>query len=306
VLPALAIVLSALSSTVLGTLTIQSEVPCPSADALASALRPMTGGGPPDSRRLVVLPGDTEKALRILFETGSGELVAKRTWDRGTGDCRALTDEIAVLAATWLTRLDMDDRPPVELAAPSGPRVRSTEPIGPFSGPSLGLAGGLVLASGGSRVPAGMLEVRRPLTSAPTFSLAGEVWGTGRSSEHLDQGEARWQRAGAALKFGGRTPGRRVAAAADLGVAGSLIFISGAGFPTNVSQVKPEVAALVEVRGMVSPFRGSKAPSLSAGIRVAGGAPRYDALVEGPSDSRRPIPRLIWMPLLEVDFPWPW
>lgn len=314
-LPAAALVLSVVSSTAVGTVAIQSEVPCPSADALAAVLRPMINGVPPDLRRLIILPGNGDDALRILLETGSGELLAERTWARGTGDCAGLTEEVAVLAATWLTRVGIEDRPPIELAAAPGRLAAggsphsgggSTEPAVPFSRSSLGLAGGLALASRGSAAPVGMMEVRRSLRSAPALSLAGELWGTGRSTERLAQGEAGWQRAGAALTFGGRTAGHRVAAAADLGVAGSLIFISGSGFPTNVSQLKPEVAIVVEARGIVSPFAGRRAPRFSIGLRMAAGAPRYDALLDGPPDTRRPIPWLTWIPLLQVDFPWPW
>jgi hypothetical protein len=61
----------ALTSAALGTVTIESQVPCPSADALAMALRPMINALPPDWRRLVILPAEDDSVLLIRLETAA-------------------------------------------------------------------------------------------------------------------------------------------------------------------------------------------------------------------------------------------
>jgi hypothetical protein len=308
----------ALTSAALGTVTIESQVPCPSADALAMALRPMINALPPDWRRLVILPAEDDSVLLIRLETAAGAKLAERRWNRGAEECAAVTEEVAVLAATWLTRVATEGTPPLGLAPAGGrgaaentgpahrqPAAPSAAPVAPAGRLSVGIAAGLALASGGAETPAAMLEVRNGFASRPAFSLAVEVFGTGRSTEPLAPGEATWRRVGGALKVGGRTPTGRLAAAVDLGVAGSALFISGSGFPVSSSGTRAEIGVVAEARAVASPFGGGWAPRLCLGLRLAAGAPHYNFLVDGPPDTRRSIPWLLWVPFLGVEFPWP-
>jgi hypothetical protein len=308
----------ALSSTALGTVTIESQVPCPSADALAVALRPMINALPPDWRRLVILPGEDDAVLLIRLETAAGAKLAERRWNRGAEECAAVTEEVAVLAATWLTRVATEGYPPLGLAPDGGrgaaestgsarhqPEAASAVSTAPPGRLSVGIAAGLALTSGGAETPAAMFEVRNAFASRRALSLAVEVLGTGRSTEPLAPGEATWRRVGGALKVGGRTSTGRLAAAVDLGVAGSAVFISGSGFPVSSSGTRAEIGVVAEGRAVVSPFGGRRAPRLCLGLRLAAGTPHYNFLVDGPPDTRRPIPWLMWVPFLGVEFPWP-
>ncbi|HEX3697991.1 MAG TPA: hypothetical protein VH374_21635 [Polyangia bacterium] len=100
-------------------LPITSTVSCPDTATVSSDLLRLAPGGFPPGYALRLLPDDPgQGSLRMELLDQAGQIVSKRQLSTGPS-CAAVSEELAVVAATWLGDLP----PPASLTMPTPPTL---------------------------------------------------------------------------------------------------------------------------------------------------------------------------------------
>ncbi len=296
-------------------LTIQSDVDCPGAPAVAARMLPLVPPLAPPAR-LLISNGSQPGTLSLRLEHGPNLLGGGRQLPQDP-DCNALTDEIAVIAATWLTLLpppasDSLDLPAgrapppmpsgsptaVVASAPAPPRLTANRRF------ALGLASGWLFATAGGGAPVGMVEGAWTPRRWERLLVGVGVQATGQWERPLAEGQVAWRRGDLTLRAGWRFVWRRFSVIAEGGIQTGLVWIRGVAFTTTQTATQPTVGPFCGVRLNLALGGGALAPRLWVGARVGADLLRYVARVNN-LDARLPLASGQGGPMLGLEFPLP-
>ena len=238
-------------------------------------------------------------------------------------DCNALTDEVAVIVATWLTLLppptsDSLNLPAGRAVPPARPSESRTAIVGSAPAPprplgkrrfALGLASGWLFApaGGGAPVgaPVGLVEgAWTPNRWEERLLVGVGVQATGQWERPLGEGQIAWRRADLILHTGWRFVWRHFSLNAEAGIQMGLVWIRGVAFTTTQTATEPTVGPFCGLRLNLALGGSALAPRLWVGARVAADLLRYGARVNN-LDQRLPLASGQGGPMLGLEFPLP-
>jgi hypothetical protein len=204
-------------------LVIASDSPCPSTDAVRTALTKLRP--PPEWPDAEISIHAAADALTIEIESQS----SVRRQIAVALDCGERATSAALVIATW-----MDDLPAEEAGAPT---LQASTVTSPASAPRLAhyeAGAGLTSAFAGDWAPGLRAElVRRQ--SADVFAWQASIDLVGPHEVAAGQGSSRWMRAGVAGGVQARSAYESFFLAADMGLEGALTVAWGAGYAEDRS-----------------------------------------------------------------------
>jgi hypothetical protein len=228
---------SALAVEVAGTAS------CPSPADVAAALPGLIAARDPDAAADVATLTADGDSVTVALSRASGEAVGEKQLDAGLS-CEQRARAAAVVIAAWEARLAsqaatlvVPPEPPAAVVAPNSPiwPIPSTGPAREDDVVELGVsAGGSI--NGTTLAPAAAIEVAyaRPLAYVVPAVAALFV---GSHEMSIGPGTASWRRYGLVATAASRRNRPPLWAEARLGVALTLLDISGNSFPINHSGV---------------------------------------------------------------------
>lgn len=280
-------------SVAVGLISIDAADDCPSAEAVAAALKSLA---PPTSETPVTIElRSTDAGMMIRFRDANG--ASAKRWLDAQPSCAARAEAAAVVIAAYRLRLNdgtalrpPEMEPPEASSAEASASIRRSPPRRKPVAFEVSAAFVSAVASDGAFAPgaAAGLALARP---NGRFAAHLALTGTGERSIALGDGHARWTRL--AIQIGAlyrqRLGSWVLDATAD--AVAALLLVEGDGFVDNraATNFDPGLAAGLRIgrrwRG-VTPFVGATATGWLRGQRVAANAvsstvelPRFDALL---------------------------
>lgn len=297
------------------SLTIQSDVDCPGAAAVAARMVPLMPPFAPPAR-LLIANGSQPGTLSLRLENGPNLLGSGRQLPQDP-DCNSLTDEIAVIATTWLTLLPPPASDSLNLPAGGGARRGPTDApaavVGSAPAPpqlsanrrfALGLASGWLYATTGGGAAVGMVDGAWTPRRWERLVVGLGVQATGQWERPLAEGQVIWRRADLTVRAGWRFAWRRFSLIAEGGIHTGLVWIRGVAFTTTQTAIEPTLGPFCGVRLNLALGGSVLAPRLWVGARVAADLLRYGARVNN-LDGRLPLAVGHGGPMLGLEFPLP-
>jgi hypothetical protein len=300
-----------------GGVQVASQVDCPDSGSVASRLASMLAPAAFPGHRLWISArpavADQPVVLILRLADAQGTVVGERDWPRSS-DCRAAADEVAVVAATWLTALP----PPVLSALPPPQPDRSAtaapatrvvvnaqpSPVARRSTLAVGLGAGWAFTPDGQSVPTATLRAEGQPSRFPSLLWSVGFIAAGSWQQPLEEGQVSWRRWMGVMELGVRVGWRRLVLATSGGIEAGALSFRGSAFPRPESQIEPEIAACSTTRVAWALGGGPLAPRVWVAGRLTASVIRYHARIQD-ADGRRAISWFQAAPLLGVDFPLP-
>jgi len=223
-------------------LPVTGATACPVAADVAAALNGMIPPRDPEAPPDVAELKDDSGSVVVSLRRGSGEAVGEKRLDPGL-DCAQRARAAAVIVAAWEAHLATPAAtlvvqpppapgPPV-VAAPSQPPA-TTLPL--FENNiEIGASGGASI-NGTTLAPAAAIEVAYAPAIARVIPAVAALF-VGGHTMSVGPGSATWRRYGLAATAASRRNWAPLWAEGRLGVALTLLDISGSSFPSNSSGV---------------------------------------------------------------------
>jgi len=229
------IIVAVASGPTAADLRVTGVTACPSPREVEQELAGLIGPREAESVPDLVELRDDAGSIVVALRRGSGEVIAEKRLDAGLS-CAQRAAAAAVVVAAWEARPGSQAASTLAVPAPAQvapPTVVVTHepaprPIHLEPGVSLGLS--LV---GSTPTPAALVEVAFARTDAVIPGVAALV--VGSHSTPVGPGDGNWRRFGLLATAGSRRSWSRTFAEARIGVALTLLDISGSSFARNGS-----------------------------------------------------------------------
>jgi hypothetical protein len=178
--------------------------------------------------------------------------------------------------------------------------VRSAQPFG------VAVNGGIGLALGGVRTVAatrGALGLAWDRGGAVSVLLAMELAASSGWERPLVDGSVQWRAATLSLQTGiaMTSASGMLSATLACGVAGGALLAETSVSTATSSRIEGEAAAIVEGRGFLRLGAGPRAPRLWLGLPLAVGLVHHRLGTDSAGVGVE-VPRIIWGPVLGIDF----
>ena len=218
---------------------VTGDSSCPSAAEVAAALPGLIGPTDPDIAADQASLTDDGSAVTVALRRASGDLVGEKRLDAGLS-CEQRARAAAVVIAAWEARPGVQantlavpappprpaavvaERSPGDLTARAGPAPIDVEP-----GASLGAS-----LNGASPAPVAAIEVAFSRRDGLIIPAVGALF-VGTHTRSVGPGDGTWRRYGLLATVGSRRSWSAAWAEARVGVAATLLDISGDSYPSN-------------------------------------------------------------------------
>jgi hypothetical protein len=229
---------TAVADPAAAALPVTGATACPLAADVAAALTGMVPPRDPELPPDVAELKDDAGSVVVTLKRGSGEPVGEKRLDPGL-DCAQRARAAAVIVAAWEAHLATPSVPLLVQPPPAPPVVAA--PVPPITTPlfenniELGItAGGSI--NGTTLAPAATIEVAYAPAVARVIPAVAALF-VGEHAMSVGPGTAAWRRYGVAATAASRRNWAPLWAEGRLGVALTVLDISGSSFPSNSSGV---------------------------------------------------------------------
>jgi hypothetical protein len=246
-------ILAVVSDPAASALTVTGTTSCPTAVQIESALAGLIGPADPERAPDVATVTDDAGSVVISLRNATGEPIGEKRLDPGLS-CEQRARAAAVTIAAWEARLGTQTTtlvvPQAAPAAVTGfgaapPAVTARPPPEPFHvEPGVGIAAAM---NGTTLAPAATIEVAFSRRNGILIPAAGALV-VGSHAKDVGSGDGTWRRYGLLATIGSRRAWSSTWAEARLGIALTLLHISGDSFQRNTSGVTIDPGIPIGVR----------------------------------------------------------
>ena len=226
--------LASLWAAVAPAMTIQSDTPCPSAEAIHAALAALGGGEKTPAALVKVRAAMFGLAIELGWPDSPQPIVRHLTVD---GDCAARARDAAVVVAVWLGL-----QPRIDLPDPVAGRTNQPSIAKPLAATPVPSAPRWLLGFGIGASTSGDLDVAPALVIEGTRRLSGRVAlavtaaATGPRQRAIGPGTSYFVRPTMTLAGRILLPAGAAHVGFDAGLAGGLTLAWGTNYPNDESQ----------------------------------------------------------------------